>query len=75
MTAPARSRSSLASALLTTLAAGPIDYDKLLQSTSRGPAAAYRALARLKAKGLVTFAVSLPAAESEQASANSTQTP
>jgi hypothetical protein len=65
MTGPARSRSSLAEELLKQLEAGPLDYDALLQTTSRSPAAAYRALARIKSKRLVTFTVSLSPPEAE----------
>jgi len=65
MNRPARSRSSLADEILKALAAGPVDYDQLLQTTSRSPAAAYRALARIKSKRLVTFSVSLSPPEAQ----------
>jgi hypothetical protein len=65
MTGLARSRSSLAEELLKKLEAGPLDYDALLQTTSRSPAAAYRALARIKSKRLVTFTVSLSPPEAQ----------
>jgi hypothetical protein len=64
MIKPARSRRSLADELLKALEAGPVDYDALLQSTSRSPSAAYRALARIKAKRKVTFMVHLGVTES-----------
>jgi hypothetical protein len=45
--------------LLRTLAKGPMNYDELLQTTSRSPAAAYRSLAKLRTHGQVRFVVYL----------------